>query len=75
MATEKEKKAPKVKLDLVHDAEKLVAVVQKECMTRVYDKKKIEERLNCRGDQARTLIVLAQLADAQGSGSGKAAKA
>jgi hypothetical protein len=32
----------------------------------VYDKRKIEDRLNCRGDQANTLIVLAQLADAKG---------
>jgi hypothetical protein len=70
MATEttKQKKQPKTKLDLVHDAEKFVAIVQKECMTRVYDQKKIEERLNCRGDQAKTLIVLAQLADATKSG-------
>ena len=68
MATEKTAKPRKVKLDLVHDAEKFVAIVQRECMTRVYDKKKIEERLNCRGDQANTLIVQAQLADAAKSG-------
>jgi hypothetical protein len=67
MATEtKQKKQPKTKLDLIHDAEKLVAIVQKECMARMYDRKKIEERLNCHGDQAKTLIVLAQLADAKG---------
>jgi hypothetical protein len=67
MATEtKTKKVPKTKLDLVHDAEKFIVIVQKECMTRVYDKRKIEDRLNCRGDQANTLIVLAQLADAKG---------
>jgi hypothetical protein len=66
MATEKTAKPKKVKLDLVHDAEKFVAIVQKECMTRVYDKKKIEARLNCHGDTAKTLIVLAQLADAKG---------
>jgi hypothetical protein len=66
MATEnKAKKAPRVKLDLVHDAEKLVKIVQAECMSRVYDKRKIEQRLNCHGDAAKTLIVLAQLADAK----------
>jgi len=66
MATET-KKVPKVKLDLVHDTEKLVKIVQVECMARVYDKKKVEARLNCHGGQAATLITLAQIADAKGS--------
>jgi len=64
--TTEAKKAPKVKLDLVRDAEKLVKIVQQECAVRAYDRKKIEERLNCRGDQAKTLITLAQLADVKG---------
>jgi hypothetical protein len=68
MATEtKQKKAPKTKLDLVHDTEKLVKTVQQECAVRSYDQRKVMERFNCHGHQARTLITLAQIADAQGS--------
>jgi len=62
MATE-QKKVPKVKLDLVNRSAEYLEIVRKECMSRVYDKKKIETRLNCRGDQASTLITLAQIAD------------
>jgi len=65
MATEKAEKPKKVRLDLVHDAEKFIAIVRKECTTLQYDKRKIEQKLNCRGGQADTLITLAQLADAQ----------
>jgi hypothetical protein len=66
MATEKEKaaKPKKVKLDLINKHAEFVKIVQAECAVRVYDRKKIEERLNCHGDQAKTLITLAQLADA-----------
>ena len=60
-------KVKKVRLDLINKHAEFVAIVQKECMTRVYDRKKVEQRLNCHGDQAKTLITLAQLADAQGS--------
>lgn len=68
MATEtKQKTQPKAKLDLVHDTEKLVRTVQQECAVRTYDQKKVEARFNCHGHQARTLITLAQIADAQGS--------
>ena len=58
-------KPKKVRLDLINKHAEFVKIVQAECVTRIYDKKKIEERLNCRGDQAATLITLAQLADAQ----------
>jgi len=70
MATEttKQKKQPKAKLNLVHDTEKLVKVMQQECAVRQYDQRKVMERLNCQGHQARTLITLAQIADASKGG-------
>jgi hypothetical protein len=68
------KKQPRVKLDLVHNSQEFVAVVQKECGIRAYDLKKIRTRLNCDTQQARILITLAQIADAQ-QPTGKAAKA
>ena len=74
MANEKAVKPKKVKLDLIHDSARLVAIVRKECTTLQYDQRKIEERLNCRGDQAKTLINLAQIEDAK-TESAKAAKA
>ena len=74
MATEKAVKPKKVKLDLIHDSARLVAIVRKECTTLQYDQHKVEERLNCRGDQAKTLISLAQIEDAKAE-SAKAAKA
>jgi len=68
MATEKAATptVKKVRLDLINKHAEFVAIVQKECMTRVYDRKKIEQRLNCHGDEAKTLIALARIADAKG---------
>jgi hypothetical protein len=63
--TNEVKKQKRVRLDLINKHAEFVKIVQQECAVRSYDKKKIEERLNCRGDQAATLITLAQLADAQ----------
>jgi hypothetical protein len=68
MATEKAAKPKNVRLDLINKHAEFVKIVQQECAVRAYDRKRIEERLNCRGDQAKTLIVLAQLADATKSG-------
>jgi hypothetical protein len=60
------KKQKRVRLDLINKHAELVKIVQQECAVRSYDRKKVEARLNCRGDQANTLIVLAELADAKG---------
>ena len=69
MATEKAAVKPKkVRLDLINKHAEFVKIVQQECAVRTYDRKKVEERLNCHGDQAKTLITLAQLADAAKGG-------
>jgi len=59
------KKQKKVRLDLINRHAELVKIVQAECSVRSYDRKKVEERLNCHGDEAKTLIALARIADAQ----------
>jgi hypothetical protein len=68
------KKQKRVRLDLINKHAEFVKIVQQECAVRMYDRKKVEERLNCHGDQAKSLILLAQLADAQ-QPTGKTAKA
>jgi hypothetical protein len=60
------KKQKRVRLDLINKHAEFVKIVQAECAVRTYDRKKVEERLNCHGDQAKSLILLAQLADAKG---------
>jgi hypothetical protein len=60
------KKQKRVRLDLINKHAEFVKIVQAECAVRVYDRKKVEDRLNCHGDQAKSLILLAQLADAKG---------
>jgi|HubBroStandDraft_6_1064221.scaffolds.fasta_scaffold01095_23 hypothetical protein len=60
------KKQKRVRLDLINKHAEFVKIVQQECSVRSYDRKKVEERLNCHGDQAKSLILLAQLADAKG---------
>ena len=59
----KEAKAPRTRLDLVHNSQEFVSIVQKECGVRAYDLKKIMTRLNCNSQQARTLVTLAMIAD------------
>jgi len=61
------KKQKRVRLDLINKHAEFVKIVQAECAVRTYDRKKVEERLNCHGDQAKSLVLLAQLADAKGS--------
>jgi hypothetical protein len=61
------KKQKRVRLDLINKHAEFVKIVQAECAVRVYDKKKIEERLNCHGDEAKTLIALARIADTKGA--------
>lgn len=74
MATEKAAAKPKkVRLDLLNKHAEFIKIVQQECAVRTYDRKKVEERLNCHGDEAKTLIALARIADAQ-QPAGKAAK-
>jgi hypothetical protein len=59
------KKQKRIRLDLINKHAEFVKIVQQECAVRTYDRKKVEERLNCHGDQAKSLILLAQLADAK----------
>lgn len=54
---------PKTELDLVNRSAELIALIRKECLTWIYDRKKVEAKLNCNYLQARTLITLAQLED------------
>jgi hypothetical protein len=65
MATEKAAKPKKVRLDILNKHAEFVKIVQAECASRTYDQKKVEERLSCRGDEAKILITLARLADAK----------
>lgn len=46
----------KVKLNIVRDGSKLVAMIQKECRTWRYDEEKVKSRLNCSSSVARDLI-------------------
>ena len=68
MATEKAAKPKKVRLDILNKHAEYVAIIQRECAVRSYDRKRVEERLNCHGDEAKTLIALARIADAQKGG-------
>lgn len=58
-------KVKRTKLDIVANSAALVARVQKECQTRTYDLKLVQQVFNCNSSQARTLIELARIADAQ----------
>lgn len=62
----KEGKVQRTKLNLIQDGPQLVARVQKEARTWVYDVKKVMAMFNCNHGQAQTLIALAQIADAKG---------
>lgn len=75
MKTEGKSKTPKTKLDLVHEAPKYVAVVQKDCGIRTYDVKLVMEKLNCSRNQAVVLVQLAQMADANPAAFPKKASA